>query len=206
MGAGVGTKCLFARRLGCEAWGVEHNPHYVAAARRFGADVAEGDIAEFADAGRFDIVFMNCPFRLQYEQVSFEAEVAAAMKPGAVLMLGNRAGPAPSGWKQLTSIVERDGAWLKPLEPVPDKLLTGEELRARHKGQAEAVDLAMVLRHLGRDDIDENRAIAYRYATGEAYEAFADGNRRHHGHETIGPVTGPDGAIYGITIMKEPEA
>jgi SAM-dependent methyltransferase len=113
LGAGIGTKCLFAKRMGCEAWGIEHNGHYVAAARRFGADVAEGDVRDTVYS-RFDIVFVNCPFRDPAQQTPFEAKVAEQMRPGSVLILGNRAGPAPQGWEQLTTVIERDGAWLKP--------------------------------------------------------------------------------------------
>lgn len=112
-GAGIGTKCLFAERAGCIASGVEHNAHYVAEAEKLDADVEHGDVRD-ADYHAYDIVFANCPFREPEAEIAFEAEVAAAMKPGAVLILGNRAGSAPQGWEQLTSVIERDGAWLKP--------------------------------------------------------------------------------------------
>jgi SAM-dependent methyltransferase len=116
LGAGIGTKCLYAERLGCTAYGVEHNGHYVAEARKIGASVDLGDVRDWtadiiADA---DIVFVNCPLREPAAEIAFEAEVAAQMKPGAVLILGNRAGPAPQGWEQLTTVIERDGAWRKP--------------------------------------------------------------------------------------------
>jgi hypothetical protein len=89
--------------------------------------------------------------------------------------------------------------------PDPDGGLTASELRERYGDQVDRADEATVLRLLGRDDIDPDVAWGSRYATIEAFEAFSDGNRRHHGHETIGPVTGPDGHIYGLTILKMPD-
>jgi SAM-dependent methyltransferase len=112
-GAGIGAKVLIAARAGCRASGVEHNPHYVQAARTFGADVTLGDVTEM-DYSAADIVWVNCPLREPEAQMALEARIASEMKPGAVLAMGNRAGPAPAGWKQLTGIIERDGAWLKP--------------------------------------------------------------------------------------------
>jgi hypothetical protein len=83
-----------------------------------------------------------------------------------------------------------------------DADLIGAELRERYAGQTEPADAEMVARLLGRDDIDLDRSIAYRYATTEVHAAFADANTRNYGHESLGPVTGPDGAIYGLTILN----
>lgn len=83
--------------------------------------------------------------------------------------------------------------------------ITGEELRARFGDQVEAVaDTGLVLRLLGRQDTDPTLAVAEKYATREAFDVFADGNRRHYGHETLGPVTGDDGTIYGLIILNLP--
>jgi hypothetical protein len=79
--------------------------------------------------------------------------------------------------------------------------VTGKNLRERY-GIPQMADAAMVAALLGRDDIDPGTAIAYGYPTAEAFEAFADANRRDYGHETLGPVTGPDGQLYGLTILN----
>jgi hypothetical protein len=85
--------------------------------------------------------------------------------------------------------------------------LTGEELRARYGDQATMLpgDAGPLLRIFGRDDIDPRWPVAFRYATMEALDAFAAGNRRHYGFESIGPLIGPDGAIYGVIILKPPD-
>lgn len=86
--------------------------------------------------------------------------------------------------------------------PAPDGP-TGEELRARYAGQTKTVDTAMVMQLLGRDDIiDPDQSIAFRYETAEAYEAFAEGNRRRYGHMTLGPVPSGDGGFYGLTVFN----
>lgn len=113
LGAGIGTKCLAAQRRGCLALGIEHDERLVAEAVRLGANVGRGDVRE-ADVSHYDIVWCNSPFRDPQQEIAFETEVAEAMKPGAVLILGNKAGPAPQGWEQLTTVIERDGAWRKP--------------------------------------------------------------------------------------------
>jgi hypothetical protein len=66
-------------------------------------------------------------------------------------------------------------------------------------------DAAPVLCLLGRDDIDPCHAVAFRYATMEALDAFGSGNRERYGHETIGPLIGPDGMLYGVTVLKPPD-
>lgn len=81
--------------------------------------------------------------------------------------------------------------------------MTADQLRAYY-GHPESADLFMVLHLLGDPDIDTTWAVAYRYPSTEAHDAFADGNQRHHGHQSLGPATGPDGAVYGITIMDPP--
>jgi hypothetical protein len=82
---------------------------------------------------------------------------------------------------------------------------TGEELRARYGTQAKMADEATVARLLGCDEIDPFSTVAYRYDTLEAFEAFADGNRRHYGHKTIGPVPSGDGGLYALLILnREP--
>jgi len=80
--------------------------------------------------------------------------------------------------------------------------LPGEELRARYGNQCEMLaDAAPVLHLLGCDDIDPFCAVAFRYATLEALDAFAAGNRRHRGYGSIGP----DGLLYGVTVLKPPD-
>lgn len=122
-GAGIGAKGLYAQRLGCQAYGIEHNPHLVAEARRIGASVTEGDVADLlppnTEAGPHgirsaDILFSNSPYRDPGMQAAFEAKIAETMQPGAVLILGNKCGPDPDGWERLTTVIERDGAWKKP--------------------------------------------------------------------------------------------
>jgi hypothetical protein len=84
--------------------------------------------------------------------------------------------------------------------------LPGEELRARYGDQCQILDDAVpVLQLLGRDDVDPSWAIAFRYTALEALEAFAAGNRQHYGYEAIGPVIGPDGLLYGVTVLDPPD-
>lgn len=86
-------------------------------------------------------------------------------------------------------------------------VLSGEELRARYGDQCEMVDpVEPVLELLGVKDVDPRWAVAFRYATLEALEAFTEGNRRHYSYATIGPVIGPDGFIYGVTVLDPPES
>jgi trans-aconitate methyltransferase len=113
-GAGIGTKVLLAARAGCEASGVEHNQHYVDEAARIGAAVTLGDVREH-DYSTADIVWLNWPLRDPVEQAALQAQIARQLHPGAVLALGNAYQPPP-GWEQLTSVVNRDGAWRKPKE------------------------------------------------------------------------------------------
>jgi hypothetical protein len=85
--------------------------------------------------------------------------------------------------------------------PVP----SGEDLRAKYGDQAEMLrDATPVLNLIGRDDINPHWAVAFRYATMEALDAFRAGNRQHYGYETIGPVIGPDGLLYGVTVPPDP--
>jgi len=112
-GAGIGTKCLLAERAGCRAYGIEHNKHYVEEARKLGADVALGDVLTYGYSGA-DIVWVNCPLREPADEIAFEADLAAQLKPGAVLCLANSPGQPPVGWELLTSVINRDGAWRKP--------------------------------------------------------------------------------------------
>lgn len=112
-GAGIGTKCLLAARAGCTAYGVEHNPHYVAEAGKLGTRVTHGDVRE-QDYSWPDIVWVNCPLREPVEEIAFEAQVARELKPGGILCLANSPGKPPAGWEMLTSVINRDGAWKKP--------------------------------------------------------------------------------------------
>lgn len=112
-GAGIGVKVLLAARAGCKASGIEHNPHYLEQARKLGADVVPGDVTAHDYTGA-DLVWINCPLRDPAAQIALEARIAAELRPGAVLAMGNRVGPPPAGWELLTSVIERDGAWRKP--------------------------------------------------------------------------------------------
>lgn len=118
LGCGIGTKLLAAERAGCEALGIEHDPRLAEEALKLGATVYEADLADpgtwRGPVSETDIVFCNSPFRDPVLEIAFEAGLADAMKPGAVLMLGNKAGPDPAGWERLTTVIERDGAWKKP--------------------------------------------------------------------------------------------
>jgi hypothetical protein len=83
--------------------------------------------------------------------------------------------------------------------------LSGEELRARYGSQSEMLpDAAPILHLLGRKDTESRWAVAFRYETLEALEAFGVGNQQHFGYESFGPVIGPDGLIYGVTVLDPP--
>jgi SAM-dependent methyltransferase len=112
-GAGIGTKVLLAKRAGCDAWGIEHNEHYVTEAKKLGADVKLANVWGYDYLGA-DIVWVNCPFREPADEIRFEAYVAEHLRPGAILCLANSPGGPPAGWELLTSVINRDGAWRKP--------------------------------------------------------------------------------------------
>jgi hypothetical protein len=79
--------------------------------------------------------------------------------------------------------------------------LSAEQLRERY-GKPQTADLSFVLRLLDHNDpVDPHWSMAYRYPSVEAFEAFADGNRRHHGHESLGPAVTEDG-VFGVTLLR----
>ena len=81
-----------------------------------------------------------------------------------------------------------------------------EDLRDDY-GKPEHFDAATALHLLGRpgDLTGTCTLIASRYPTMEVAQAFAAGNLRHHGHETIGPAETEQGVI-AITILKPESA
>lgn len=111
---------------------------------------------------------------------------------GLVALAWQRAAPARLTIHETTT-AERPG-------------LSTDELRSRYGDQVEMVDHVRVLQFFGINESEREWAVAFRYATLEALEAFTAGNRRHHGYTTIGPLIGPDSALYGITILKRPAA
>jgi hypothetical protein len=133
----------------------------------------------------------QCASCLRWYRIGNPRVACAAMHPpGSCCHYGDTEVPAPE-------TPDRDA----PVDSEP----TGEALRARYAGQTKMVDEAMVARLLGCDEIDPFWAVAFRYETAEAFEAFADGNRRHYGHKTFGPVPSGDGGFYGLTILKQPQ-
>jgi hypothetical protein len=92
-------------------------------------------------------------------------------------------------------------------QPDPEQTppLSGRKLRARYGDQVTTVDTEMALQLLGRPDIDPGCAIAYEYSTREVFDLFAEAHQRDHGHETLGPVIGPGGTLYGVTVFKAPQ-
>ena len=86
VGAGPGTKVLLARELyDMDAAGIEIVPEYRAAAVVLGAQVLLCDARTYLCYAAYDIVYLNRPV----QDVAFERQVMAAMRPGAVLITVN---------------------------------------------------------------------------------------------------------------------
>jgi hypothetical protein len=77
-----------------------------------------------------------------------------------------------------------------------------EDLRDDY-GQPEPFDAATALELLGLSQKAQPAAstAAFRYPSMEAAQAYAAGNLRHHGHETIGPAETEQGVI-AVTVLK----
>lgn len=72
-----------------------------------------------------------------------------------------------------------------------------------HHGQFTAADTRTVLDLLGRPDISDECAIAFRYASETAFRAHAAAEARF-GNTTLGPVRGDDGGLYGAVLLAHP--
>jgi hypothetical protein len=113
VGAGPGGKVILAAQRGCRAWGVDIVPGYVAAAQALGADVRLGT-AQDTDLTGTGIVWCAGLYRAAAHQQATETQIAAAMRPGAVLILANTPAP-PAGWAELAwDPAARLGTWVKP--------------------------------------------------------------------------------------------
>jgi SAM-dependent methyltransferase len=90
-GSGLGFVAALAHGLGFAAEGIEICPRYSALARELfpHIPVHEGDVLEFADYGRFDVIYYYGPFRDEALGRQFERKVEAEARPGAII-LGNR--------------------------------------------------------------------------------------------------------------------
>jgi hypothetical protein len=85
---------------------------------------------------------------------------------------------------------------------VTDTNLTGAELRAKYGIPAYA-PISEVLSHVDPAAIPakDSVVLAFEYPTAEAHDAFAAGNQRRHGHQSIGPIL-HGGKIYGVTVLN----
>lgn len=113
-GCGVGTKCVAAADAGLPAEGVEVVPEYAGAAAELGVTVHVADLRGWGGFAGYAIVYLNCPLRDMGAEAALEAEVQAAMAPGAVLIQVNDCG-APAGWAVIVD--ERPafrGVYVKP--------------------------------------------------------------------------------------------
>lgn len=76
------------------------------------------------------------------------------------------------------------------------------ELRARYGAAMQTADAEMVMRLLGNPDVPDGLdPFAFEYTSAEACEAFAASNQQHHGWQSLGPVTGPAGRVYGVVLV-----
>jgi len=83
--------------------------------------------------------------------------------------------------------------------------LSRDELIARY-GQPEPADAAAVLRLLGEPEGAAHRAMAYRYPSVEAFEAYALANRVRnrigdHGIGALGPAVADNGGVFGVLLL-----
>jgi SAM-dependent methyltransferase len=111
IGCGPGTKIYFAiKAFGLHAYGFDidpkwtHDAHEFLAARGIALDVLgqprvwREDAEDFEDAADYDIVFLNRPLRNYDRESQLEQHIAASMKNGTYLVLGNGL-TIPAGWK-----------------------------------------------------------------------------------------------------------
>jgi SAM-dependent methyltransferase len=114
LGAGCGGQILRAQARGCDAWGVEIEPAWAAAARDLGATVI-CYLAEDADLAGTPVVFLNQLYRNAAGQAALEERIRARMDPGAVLISVNYASVPPGSWTAVfTDPPQRRGVWAKP--------------------------------------------------------------------------------------------
>jgi trans-aconitate methyltransferase len=106
-GCGPGTKCLMAAARGLVAAGVELVPEYADAARACGVDVTVCDVAEYDGYQAWGIVYVNCPYRREPDEICFETWLHGQLSPGAVLLAVNSR-IVPGGWR---AVVHEPGEW-----------------------------------------------------------------------------------------------
>ena len=124
VGCGIGTKVLLAQLQGCEAYGLEINPKYVAVARRLLPDIGpfdtpksrclkrkravpriiRGDALTF-DYSPYDIIYFYCPQRkvsngkgmMVSFEMQLEEQILKTATPGSVVIANLAAHPAFDG-------------------------------------------------------------------------------------------------------------
>lgn len=75
------------------------------------------------------------------------------------------------------------------------------DLCQQYGGQIHQVDETLAMHLLGCTDTGmQHWAVGFRYDSAEAFGALKAANWDSYGHETLGPVTGPDGFLYGLLI------
>lgn len=80
---------------------------------------------------------------------------------------------------------------------------TGEMLRAKY-GAPEKVPTADALRWIGkRDEVHPRDAVAFRYPSHEAAEAFAAVNAEHHGVPNLGILETAEGWIGVLDLRPQ---
>lgn len=92
-------------------------------------------------------------------------------------------------------------------DPAPEACLTRDKLLARY-GELERADAATVLRLVGQPAEAAPHAMAWRYPSVEAFEAYATANRIHyriqdHGITQHGPAVTEDG-VFGVLLILPP--
>jgi SAM-dependent methyltransferase len=90
-GCGIGVTLLVARRYGFKPFGIEFNAKLAEIAVRLSEvwtkdNVFIGDILDYKDYNKFDVIYYYCPFEDRELQATFEKIVENAAKKGAIII------------------------------------------------------------------------------------------------------------------------
>ncbi|SRR6266568_5205841 len=119
VGCGIGTKAAYAKLMhGISVYGIDRVPAHAALAKQHGIIAQAENAADFKSYGKFDIVYVNHPFRDPHMQLQLDWKIQREMRPGALLIGVNQAygSQPPMDW---LTIFEPPGwpvhgVWQKP--------------------------------------------------------------------------------------------
>jgi trans-aconitate methyltransferase len=99
IGCGVGARMLVARELfELDVHGIDRVPEYVNEAWKHGLSAEVADALGWNGYGKYDLLFLNRPFKDPVLQRQLEAQVWDDMAPGAVIIGANLEAPPPQDW------------------------------------------------------------------------------------------------------------